>query len=80
MHPHMSEQLATQRIRELRTQAQRSWLSAQARHSSQCSACAQAARTGPRQMRPAQHTTVRHRAGWTLVAIGLRLAGSSPDG
>jgi len=30
-------------------------------------------RLGPR-------NSVRHRAGWTLVEIGLRLAGSSDDG
>jgi hypothetical protein len=27
----------------------------------------------------AQRSTVRHRAGWTLVEIGLRLAGSAPE-
>jgi hypothetical protein len=31
-------------------------------------------------MRQAQRSTVRHRAGWTLVEIGLRLAGSAPEG
>jgi hypothetical protein len=30
--------------------------------------------------RPGPRTTVRHRAGWTLVEIGLRLAGTSHDG
>jgi hypothetical protein len=30
-----------------------------------------------RRTRPGPRTTVRHRAGWTLVAIGLRLAGTS---
>jgi hypothetical protein len=79
MHSHLNEQLAAERVRELRTQAQHSRLSAQAQHSSQCSGCAQAQHSGPRGMRPAQRSTVRHRAGWTLVEIGLRLAGGSPD-
>lgn len=79
MHPHMNEQLASEHTRELRTQAQRSRLSAQAQHSSQCSACAQAQPAGLRRMRAAQRGTVRRRAGWTLVEIGLRLAGISPD-
>ena len=30
--------------------------------------------------RPGPRNTVRHRAGWTLVEIGLRLAGGSEDG
>ena len=30
--------------------------------------------------RPGPRNSVRHRAGWTLVEIGLRLAGSSRDG
>ena len=30
-------------------------------------------------MRPAPRSSVRHRAGWTLVEIGLRLAGPSDD-
>jgi hypothetical protein len=30
--------------------------------------------------RPGPRNTVRHRAGWTLVEIGLRLAGTSRDG
>ena len=30
--------------------------------------------------RPGPRNSVRHRAGWTLVEIGLRLAGTSRDG
>ena len=30
--------------------------------------------------RPGPRNSVRHRAGWTLVEIGLRLAGTSHDG
>jgi hypothetical protein len=30
--------------------------------------------------RPGPRNSVRHRAGWTLVEIGLRLAGPSRDG
>ncbi len=30
--------------------------------------------------RPGPRNSVRHRAGWTLVEIGLRLAGPSDDG
>ena len=29
--------------------------------------------------RPGPRNSVRHRAGWTLVGIGLRLAGASND-
>jgi hypothetical protein len=29
---------------------------------------------------PGPRNSVRHRAGWTLVEIGLRLAGTSDDG
>jgi hypothetical protein len=29
---------------------------------------------------PGPRNSVRHRAGWTLVEIGLRLAGTSHDG
>ena len=79
MHPHMNEQLARVHAQELHTQAQRSRVSSQAQHSSECSACAQAQHSGPHSMRPTQRSTVRHRAGWTLVEIGLRLAGTSPD-
>ncbi len=59
MHPYIVEQLAGERARELRTQAQQS---------------------RARRTRPVPRNTVRHRAGWTLVEIGLRLAGSSSDG
>jgi hypothetical protein len=34
----------------------------------------------PHVSRPGPRNSVRHRAGWTLVEIGLRLAGSSHDG
>jgi hypothetical protein len=34
----------------------------------------------PHVSRPGPRNTVRHRAGWTLVEIGLRLAGTSHDG
>jgi hypothetical protein len=30
--------------------------------------------------RRSPHGSVRHRAGWTLVEVGLRLAGESADG
>jgi hypothetical protein len=38
---------------------------------------AQAQRTRLHVMRPVPRNSVRHRAGWTLVEIGLRLAGPS---
>ena len=34
----------------------------------------------PHVSQPGPRNSVRHRAGWTLVEIGLRLAGSSHDG
>jgi len=34
----------------------------------------------PHVSRPGPRNSVRHRAGWTLVEIGLRLAGTSRDG
>jgi hypothetical protein len=34
----------------------------------------------PHVSRPGPRNSVRHRAGWTLVEIGLRLAGPSRDG
>jgi hypothetical protein len=37
----------------------------------------QAQRTRLHVMRPVPRSSVRHRAGWTLVEIGLRLAGPS---
>lgn len=80
MHPYMNEQIATQRVRELHTQAEHSRLSAQAEHSGLCCACAQADQNLPHRLRSLQRGTVRHRAGWTLIEIGLRLAGGSPDG
>jgi hypothetical protein len=80
MYPQMNERLASEHTRELHAQAQRSRLSAQAQHGRQCPACAQAAQNSPYRMRQAQRNTVRHRAGWTLVEIGLRLAGSAPEG
>ena len=30
--------------------------------------------------RRAPRNSLRHRAGWTLVEVGLRVAGTSPDG
>ena len=80
MHPQMTEQLASEHTRELRVQAQRSRLSAHAQHSRQCPACARAGQNSPHRVRQAQRSTVRHRAGWTLVEIGLRLAGGAPEG
>jgi hypothetical protein len=80
MHPYINEQIATQRVRELHTQAERSRLSAQAEHSGLCRACAQADQHLPHRLRWLQRGTVRHRAGWTLIEIGLRLAGGSSDG
>jgi hypothetical protein len=40
----------------------------------------QAQRARPRSRRPGPRRSVRRRAGWTLVEIGLRLAGTSPEG
>jgi hypothetical protein len=37
----------------------------------------QAQRTRLHVMRPVPRNSIRHRAGWTLVEIGLRLAGPS---
>ena len=68
MHPYIVEQLASEHARELRTQADQSRL------------CTQAHVGGRRRTRPVPRNTVRHRAGWTLVEIGLRMAGSSSDG
>ena len=34
----------------------------------------------PHLRRPGPRNSVRHRAGWTLVEIGLRLAGGPHDG
>jgi hypothetical protein len=79
MYPHMNEQMVSAHVRDLRTQAERSRMIAQAKHNTECTACAPAQHSGPHPMRPAQRSTVRHRAGWTLVAIGLRLAGTSPE-
>jgi hypothetical protein len=79
MHPQMNEQLASEHTRELRVQAQRSRLSAQAQHGRRCPACARGGQNSLYRMQ-AQRSTVRHRAGWTLVEIGLRLAGSAPEG
>lgn len=41
---------------------------------------AQAQQARPHVRRPGPGNFVRHRAGWTLVEIGLRLAGTSQDG
>jgi hypothetical protein len=59
MHLYISELVASERARELRTQAERARLHVQ--------------RPGPR-------NSLRHRAGWTLVEVGLRVAGTSRDG
>jgi hypothetical protein len=40
---------------------------------------AQAHLTRRHVQRPGPRNSVRHRAGWTLVEIGLRLAGGSDD-
>ena len=40
---------------------------------------AQAQLARPHVQRPGPRNSVRHRAGWTLVEIGLRLAGGSDD-
>ena len=40
---------------------------------------AQARRSGRHVPRQAPRNSVRHRAGWTLVEIGLRLAGADHD-
>ena len=40
---------------------------------------AQAQQARPHVKRPVPRNSVRHRAGWTLVEIGLRLAGTSQD-
>ena len=59
MHPYISELVASERARELRSQAEQARLHVQ--------------RPGPR-------NSLRHRAGWTLVEVGLRVAGTSRDG
>ena len=41
--------------------------------------CAQAHLARRHVQRPGPRNSVRHRAGWTLVEIGLRLAGGSDD-
>lgn len=61
LHPHLTSQLASQRAAELRASGDRA-----RRHLS-----AAGTRNAVR------HRSVRHRAGWTLVEIGLRLAGAS---
>jgi hypothetical protein len=64
MHPHQMEQIVGQHTAELRAQrAQRAQAHLARRH---------VQRPGPR-------NSVRHRAGWTLVEIGLRLAGGADD-
>jgi hypothetical protein len=79
MNPYLNQQIVTQRVRELHAQAARSRLNEQAQHRRTGQACAQASprRPGPRS---APRGRVRHRAGFALVEIGLRLAGSSSDG
>jgi len=59
MHPHISELVASERARELRSQAQQARL---------------------RLQRPGPRNSLRHRAGWTLVEVGLRVAGAARDG
>jgi hypothetical protein len=58
MHPHLLNELASQRADELRRPS----------HLGR-----------PHVSRPGPRNSVRHRAGWTLVEIGLRLAGGSAD-
>jgi hypothetical protein len=66
MNPFLAQHLAENHLRELRTNAREARLHARPSHR----------RRGPG--RPGPGTSARHRAGWTLVAIGLRLAGT-PD-
>lgn len=66
LHPYLTSQMASQRSAELRAKGDRA--------RQVIAAGGQARRhvitAGPR-------NSVRHRAGWTLVEIGLRLAGTS---
>jgi hypothetical protein len=62
MNPFLAQQLASQRGQQLRPQAREPRAQARPRRRRP-----HAARLGPSR-------SVRHRAGWTLVAIGLRLA------
>jgi hypothetical protein len=41
---------------------------------------AQAERARLHVQRPGPRNSLRHRAGWTLVEVGLRVAGTSRDG
>jgi hypothetical protein len=66
MNPYLAQRLAEHHMRELRTNAREPGLQARPSHR----------RRDP--ARPGPGNSVRHRAGWTLVAIGLRLAGT-PD-
>jgi hypothetical protein len=57
MYPYLTEQLAKERIRELRATTARA--------------------TPYRKERPRVHRSARQRAGWALVWVGLRLAGTA---
>jgi hypothetical protein len=66
MNPFLAQHLAEHHLRELRTNAREPGLRARPSNRGR----------GPARPRPGN--SVRHRAGWTLVAIGLRLA-APPD-
>jgi hypothetical protein len=68
MNPFLAQQLLDQHVRELRTKASEARLHAQP------------SARGSKQARPGPGNSVRYRAGWTLVAIGLRLAGPANAG
>jgi hypothetical protein len=67
IHPYLTSQLASERSAELRARGDRARRQAIA---SQGRARRHVIASGPR-------NSVRYRAGWTLVEIGLRLAGTS---
>jgi hypothetical protein len=66
LHPYLTSQMASQRSAELRAKGDRA---------RQVIAAGRQARRHVIAAGPGN--SVRHRAGWTLVEIGLRLAGTS---
>jgi hypothetical protein len=68
MNPYLARKLTEQHVRDLHLDAQ--------------AARPLVTRHGPRargRYRSAAHRSVRQRAGWTLVTIGLRLAATADD-
>jgi hypothetical protein len=70
-HPHLTSQLASQHAAELRASGDR------ARRHHIAAGPRNPVRHNSVRHRSVRHRSVRHRAGWTLVEIGLRLAGAS---